>query len=175
MNSFLHESVAFKLCNKIHACYKNSILNKIFTAIGSCFKSSRTNSILVRFFSKSPTFGYSRTYKIIRFLAGKVDVLMSKFHKAVLSKFVSSLTYSIASTFKKEAKTDFTLLISAFLVPFIIGYALFVSIENTWGIPSLLITFVLILIAGISALTGKNWSSWFVNSHLYKFFKFIWE
>jgi Ca2+/H+ antiporter len=100
---------------------------------------------------------------------------MSKLHKATVLKTVNSASYALSNTFRKEMKKNFTYPVCAFLVPFIVGYSLFISIENTWGVQSLIIVSILILLVVFSALTGSDWSIWFKNSALHKFFKFIWE
>lgn len=175
MNSYVRESLTFKFFDKINVCYKNSLLNEIFLAVGSCYKSSFTHKVLLRHFTKNPTFAYSRTYKIIHFIAEKLNTQMSKLHRITVSKAVNSKSYAMSDTFKKEMKRNFTFPLIAFLVPFIVGYSLFVSVENTWGMQSLIIVAILILLVAISALTGSNWPAWIKNSSLYKFFKFIWE
>lgn len=175
MNPSINESTTMKFFKTIYLSYKNSILYSFLSAIVSCYKSSSSNRILTTYFTKNPTFEYSKSYRAIRFVASKLDSLMKKFNNTLVSKLKFSTAYKFQNYLRKQVSLNYTLPLYAFLIPFIIGYSLFVTINNEWGKQSLLITSIMILFVAITFLTDRTIIIWFKNSILYKFFTYIWN
>lgn len=175
MNPVIGESKIVKFFKTFYVGYENSVLHSFFASISSSYKSSSTNKILTNYFTKNPTFEYSKSYRAIRFVASKLDSLMKKFHRSLVSKLKSSNSYELQDYFKKEVSINYKFPLYAFIIPFIIGYSLFVTINNTWGKQSLLITSILILLVAFTFLTENSIIEWYKNSVLCKFIKYIWD
>src|SRR5690242_19972506 len=133
MKSYLENSFIFRIYIKISDYYKNSVIKKISDILLYWYKNSIVHRMIVNFVSKKPTFSYSLTFRILKYIFCKLECIIGKIVNFFKNQINDSLTMLIYRSFKHSAKKSTRFLIILFTLCFLLGYCLIITKRGLWS------------------------------------------
>lgn len=175
MNAYISNSILIRTFTSLVSTYRTSVTAKVLKTVGQWYSTSQIHGFFYRFMRKEPVFQHTHTYRLLVWLCRPLDKAVGAF-SGILSRWSqSSISAGIAKGFSAELRSSTAGLLSHFLLAFVGGYSLVISIRGMWNTRKLIILFIAAAAAFCAFLYEKHGKRWIMESNVYKLMKYIIE
>jgi hypothetical protein len=175
MDSFINNSLTFKIIKFLHTAYDSSLIMRFSSKMSTIYGFSIYSKIINRYMRQKSYAEKTSTYHILSRIGRFFDKIVGYFHNFLANCIQYSTVSQLCKTFISECKYNANYFVFLVTIFFTVGYSLGVTLRGQWNMTKLLYIIILGVVLCLSTIKPYKLKAWVTNSALYKLCQYIVE